>query len=94
MLTITPKAAELLVESRQSVGAPDSYGVRVFDATPPGADKPSLAISFVAEAEPGDQVTEQEGVTAYVAPELSEVLDAATLDVSAEDGARELVLSA
>ena len=94
MLTITPKAAELLVETRQSVGAPDSYGVRLFDATPPGADRPALAIAFVAQAETGDHVTQQEGVTAYVAPELSEALDEATLDVSGEGGAEELVLSA
>lgn len=88
MLTITQKAAELLSESRQSVGAPDSYGVRFFAEGPA-----QLAIAFVPEAQPGDQVAEQEGVTAFVAPEVSEALDEATLDVSPEDGVEEFVLS-
>jgi len=88
MLTITQEAAELLSESRQSVGAPDSYGVRFFAEGPA-----QLAIAFVPEAQPGDQVTEQEGVTAFVAPEVSEALDEATLDVSPEDGVEEFVLS-
>lgn len=88
MLTITHKAAELLSESRQSAGAPDSYGVRFFAEGPA-----QVAIAFVPDAQPGDQVTEQEGVTAFAAPELSEALDEATLDVSPEDGVEELVLS-
>jgi len=93
MLTITQKAAEVLAESRQSAGAPDSYGVRLFAAMPPEGGSPSLALAFVAAAEPGDHVTQQEGVTAYVAPEVSEALDDATLDVSTDDGAQQLVLS-
>jgi Fe-S cluster assembly iron-binding protein IscA len=88
MLTITRKAAELLGESRQSAGAPDSYGVRIFAEGPA-----QLAIAFVPEAQPGDEVTEQEGVTAFVARELPEALDEATLDVSPDDGVDELVLS-
>jgi Fe-S cluster assembly iron-binding protein IscA len=93
MLTITDKAVARLVESRESVGAPDSYGVRLFSATPPDGGTPGLAIAFVPEAEPGDQVAQQEGVTAYVAPEVSDALDDATLDVSGEGGAEELVIS-
>lgn len=93
MLTITQKAADKLVESRQSVGAPDSYGVRLFAAMPPEGGSPSLAIQFVPEAQPGDEVTEQAGVTAYVAPEVSEALDNATLDVSVEGGTEQLVLN-
>ena len=93
MLTITQQAGELLSESRQTAGAPDSYGVRIFVATPPGEESASIAIAFVPEAEPGDQVSEQEGVTAYIAPELVEALDDATLDASGSDAGRELVLS-
>jgi Fe-S cluster assembly iron-binding protein IscA len=93
MLTITQKAAELLVESRQTAGAPETYGVRLFVAMPTEGGSPSLAIAFVPEAEPGDKVTEQEGVTAYVAPEVSEALDDATLDVSGGDGTEQLVLT-
>lgn len=93
MLTITQKAAEKLVETRESAGAPDSYAARLFVAMPPSGGEPSLAIGFVQEAEPGDQVIEQEGLTAYVAPEVSDALQDATLDVSAEDGSEELILN-
>jgi Fe-S cluster assembly iron-binding protein IscA len=94
MLTITQKAADKLVETRQSAGAPDSYGVRLFAAVPPEGGSPSLAISFVPQAQPGDQVTTQEGVTAYVAADVADALEDATLDVSAEEGTEELVLNA
>jgi Fe-S cluster assembly iron-binding protein IscA len=93
MLTITQKAAEMLAEARQSTGAPDSYGVRLFAAMPPEGGEPSLAIAFVPDAEPGDKVTEHEGLTAYVAPEVSDALDDATLDVSGADDAEALVLT-
>jgi Fe-S cluster assembly iron-binding protein IscA len=49
-------------------------------------------VAFVPEAEPGDQVTEQEGVTAFVAPEVTDVLDDAVLDASPVDGDVELVI--
>jgi iron-sulfur cluster assembly protein len=93
MLTITQKATEKLVETRQTAGAPDSYGVRLFAAMPPAGGEPSLALAFVPEAEPGDQVMEQEGMTAYVAPEVAQALEDATIDVSAEDGAERLVVN-
>ena len=93
MLTITQKATDKLVETRQSAGAPDSYGVRLFVAMPPAGGQPSLAIAFVPEAEPGDQVMEKEGMTAYVAPEVADALEDATIDVSAENGMEQLVVN-
>jgi len=93
MLTITQKAAEKLIEARQSTGAPDSYGVRLSAASPPEGGSPSLAVAFVPQAQPGDEVTEQQGVTAYVAPEVSKSLDEAKLDVAGEEGSERLVLS-
>lgn len=92
MLTITHHAAALLAQNRQSAGAPDTYGVRLFAATPPGGDPPRVAVAFVPEAEPGDQITKQEGVTAFVAPEVSGVLNQAVLDASPADSGEELVI--
>jgi len=46
----------------------------------------------VPEAEPGDEVTEQEGVTAFVAPEVIKVLDDAVLDASPTESGAELVI--
>ena len=93
MLTITKDAAGVLNQNRASSGAPDTYGVRFFTATPPGGGAPSVAIAFVPEAQPGDDVVEQEGVTAYLAPEVSEALSEATLDAPPENGGTELVLT-
>lgn len=53
---------------------------------------PTIAVAFVPEAEPDDEVTEQEGVTAYVAPDVMDVLSEATLDASPADGGAELVI--
>jgi Fe-S cluster assembly iron-binding protein IscA len=92
MLTITPQAAAVLVGNRQSAGVPDTYGVRFFAAIPPGGGVRGVAVAFVPEAEPGDEVTEQEGVTAFVAPEVTVVLDEAVLDSSPVDGGEELVI--
>ena len=90
MLTITHEAAVLLEQQRHAAEAPDSFGVRL--ASPPGGGSPSVALAFVPEAKPGDQVTEQEGVTAFVAPEVTDALDDAVLDASPVDGDIELVI--
>jgi Fe-S cluster assembly iron-binding protein IscA len=66
ILTITQQAAAVLVENRRSAAVPDTYGVRIFAAIPPGGGVRGVAVAFVPEAEPGDEVTEQEGVTAFV----------------------------
>lgn len=92
MLTITHEAAVLLEQQRHAAEAPDTFGVRLFAATPPGGGSPSVALAFVPEAKPGDRVTEQEGVTAFVAPEVTDALDDAVLDASPVDGDIELVI--
>ena len=92
MLTITREAAALLEQQRRAADAPDTFAVRLFAALPPAGGSPSLALAFVSEAEPGDQVTEQEGVTAFVAPEVTAALDDAVLDASPVDGDVELVI--
>jgi Fe-S cluster assembly iron-binding protein IscA len=92
MLTITHDAAEMLVQMRHVADAPDTFGARLFAATPPGGGARSIAVAFVPEAEPGDKVTEQEGLTAYVAADVADVLDEATLDASPADGGEELVI--
>jgi Fe-S cluster assembly iron-binding protein IscA len=92
MLTITHDAADLLVHMRQVADAPDTFGARLFAATPPGGGAPTIAVAFVPEAEPDDEVTEQEGFTAYVAADVLDVLNEATLDASPADGGEELVI--
>ncbi len=93
MLTITPSAASLLVNQRAESGAPESFGVRLSSPEPEEGGGASLMISFVAGPSPGDQVTEQAGLRAFVAAELSGGLEGATLDATPTNGTPpELVL--
>ncbi len=92
MLTITHDAADLLVHMRQLANAPETFGPRLFAATPPGSGEASIAVAFVPQAEPGDQVTEQEGLTAFVAADVVDALNDATIDASPADGGEELVI--
>jgi len=93
MLTITENAAALLTNQRAELGAPDSYGVRLSAPSPEADELAELVVAFVPEPTPGDEVTEQEGLRAFVAPEVSEQLEDATLDATPSNGTpAELVL--
>jgi Fe-S cluster assembly iron-binding protein IscA len=80
MLTITNSAAAVLTDARESAGAPDTFGIRIFATVPPGGGDPQLAIAFLPDAVPGDEVTEVEGLRAFIDPDLSEALSDVTLD--------------
>ncbi len=92
MLTITHNAATVLERHRSAAGAPDNFGVRF--STPPDTEALNqLLVTFVPGPLPGDSVTEQEGVRAFLAPGLEDRLQEASLDATPEDGAAsELVL--
>jgi Fe-S cluster assembly iron-binding protein IscA len=86
MLTITHDAAALLANQRAQMGAPESYGVRLSAPQADAIGEADLVIAFAPGPSPGDQVTEQEGLRAFVAPEISERLEDATLDATPTDG--------
>jgi Fe-S cluster assembly iron-binding protein IscA len=87
MLTITHDAAALLANQRAEMGAPASFGVRLSARDEADADgKTELVIAFVPAPMAGDQVTEQEGLKAFVASELTRQLDDATLDATPTNG--------
>ena len=90
MLQVTHGAAALLTELRNGQDVPDSYGVRVFpESTQPG--EVTIGLGFSDAPAEGDQVTEQDGLKVYVAPELATPLEDAAMDVAQEDGASRLV---
>ena len=90
MLQITPDAATFLSELRRGHDMPDTYGLRVFpESTASG--KVSIGLGFTDDPLDGDQVTEQDGLRVFVAPELAEPLDDAEIDVAAEDGTSRIV---
>ena len=90
MLQITHGAATLLSELRRGQDVPESAGLRVFpDATEPG--EITIGLGFTDDPIEGDQVTEQEGMRVFVAPELTAPLEDAAIDVSQENGSQRLV---
>ncbi len=90
MLQITPDAATFLSELRQGQDVPETYGLRVFaEASEPG--EVTIGLGFTENPAEGDQVTEQDGLRVFVAPELATPLEAAAIDVTAEEGAERLV---
>jgi Fe-S cluster assembly iron-binding protein IscA len=90
VLEITQGAAALLTELRKSQDVPDSYGVRVFpEATQPG--EVTIGLGFADAPAEGDQVTEQDGLKVFVAPELASPLEDAAIDVAQDNGASRLI---
>ena len=81
MLEITHDAATLLTEIRRGQEVPDTYGLRVFpESTEPGAV--TIGLGFTDEPDPGDQVTEQDGMRVFVAPELATPLEDTAIDIA------------
>jgi Fe-S cluster assembly iron-binding protein IscA len=90
VLEITKGAAALLTELRKGQEVPENYGVRVFPETAqPG--EVTIGLGFAEQPAAGDQVTEQDGMKVFVAPELAAPLEDAAIDVTQEDGAAQLV---
>lgn len=90
MLQITQGAAALLTVLRDGQDVPDTYGVRVFpESTEPG--EVTIGLGFTDAPAEGDQVTEQDGLKVFVAPELAAPLEDAAIDVTGDNGASRLV---
>lgn len=91
MLQITHAAAELLSEIRREQDVPDDHGLRVFAETS-NADEVSIGLGFTEAPAAGDQITEQEGLMVFVAPEVATPLTDTAIDVTpASNGATRLV---
>lgn len=92
MFRITHEAATALSTARAASGAPESFGTRFSMAEAREIGQPRLAVTFVEGPVPGDEVSEQEGMPVYVAPELSAAIPEATVDAEPVDGDTQLVL--
>jgi Fe-S cluster assembly iron-binding protein IscA len=90
VLQITQGAATFLSELRRGHDMPDTYGLRVFpESTAPG--EVSIGLGFTDTPREGDQVTEQDGLRIFVAPELAQPLDEAQIDVARKGGTPRIV---
>ena len=81
MLQITHDAAELITALRRGQDVPDDHGLRIYaEASEPG--EITVALGFTDSPAAGDQVTEQDGLKIFVAPEVAEPLHDAAIDVT------------
>ncbi|MEA2650296.1 MAG: iron-sulfur cluster assembly protein [Chloroflexota bacterium] len=90
MLQITHGAATFLSELREGQDVPETYGLRIYHETTE-ADEVTVALGFTDSPTDGDQVTEQDGLRVFVAPELAAPLADAAMDVSADEEAPRLL---
>jgi Fe-S cluster assembly iron-binding protein IscA len=90
MLQITHAAVDLLNQIRQNADIPTEAGIRVYPEQTSG-DEVSIGIGFTDGPMPGDQVSEQEGMRLFVAPEIAGPLDSTMIDVSKTDGESQLI---
>jgi Fe-S cluster assembly iron-binding protein IscA len=91
VLQITHDAAQLITALRRGQDVPEDHGLRIYaEASEPR--EVTIALGFTDSPGKGDQVTEQEGLKVFVAPEVAAPLEDAAIDVTpANDGAQRLV---
>lgn len=92
MLQLTPAAASLLGGAIRARRLPASAGVRVSGARR-GDGRLELGLDLAAAPEAGDNVTERDGTRLFIAPEISDDLSSATLDVQRTDAGTRLTIT-
>ncbi|MBD8869565.1 Fe-S cluster assembly protein HesB [Nocardioides donggukensis] len=78
MLTLTENASTIVRDINAQQGQPDA-GLRI---TSDAGDEPAFAVSTAEQAEPGDEVVEQDGATIYLDGNASEQLGDKVLDAT------------
>jgi iron-sulfur cluster assembly protein len=87
LLNITTDAADAIKTAIESLGAPDSAGVRISTSGESyNGSGPAVELSFVPEPAREDEVVEDEGAQVFIAPGASNMVADKTLDVDYEPG--------
>ncbi len=89
VFSLTPNAAEAMMDARSEVGAPDDWGIR-FYPRPDG--QPGISIDFVAGPEPDDVLGGSGRLRTYVDAAIDQQIGDATVDYKDADGSSELVI--
>jgi len=92
MLQLTPAAATQLAQVRQAQGLPETFGLRVFGQPRPGGEM-GYELTFAPFPAEDDEVTEQAGTLVFLAPEVTEVLSLASLDVEDSQNGTKFVIT-
>lgn len=79
MLTLTENACTIVKQMTDAPDVPDSAGLRITQADA------GFAVAAAEQAEPGDQVVEQNGATVYLDEGSAAQLDAMVLDAGIDD---------
>lgn len=79
LLTITPKAVEMIKLTRQQEGIEESYGLRVA-VMGGGCSGFQYALDFENEGRETDLLQQYEGLTVYIDPVSARYLDGVTID--------------
>jgi iron-sulfur cluster assembly accessory protein len=78
-VTLTPKAVEMVVHTRQQEGIDPTYGLRVA-VRGGGCSGFEYALDFEQEARPNDHCYEQNGLKVFVDPVSARYLQGTTVD--------------
>ena len=81
MLTLTENASAIVNEITHQPGLAETAGLRI---TSDGSPEPVFAVSAAQQAEPGDQVVEQDGATVYLDETAAVMLDDKVLDAAVD----------
>jgi iron-sulfur cluster assembly protein len=82
MLTLTENAAAAIRDMLAGFELPEEAGLRI-SAEPDENGEPGLHLSFVPEAEEGDQTVSAYGVNVFLDASAADALDAKVLDAHA-----------
>ena len=85
MLTMTPNASAIVNEICAQEGLGEGAGLRISSDEAP---EPNLELATTMQAEPGDQVVEQEGASVYLDATAAAVLNDKVLDAVVDDTGR------
>jgi hypothetical protein len=85
MVQLTAEAAEVLDQVKKTYEIPPSHGLRFFREEYDGGQVPEVSIMFVPRPEQGDAVTTVRNTRMFVAPEVEDRLEGASLEAKAGD---------
>ena len=91
-MQLTQAAARRVTSAREAQGVPDSFGLRVY-GEPQESGATALGLAFTPVPAEDDEVSEQEGLRVFVAPEVAGPLASAALDVEETPEGVKLVLT-
>ena len=80
MVEVSAQVAELLKEVRRAYKVPRSAGLRFYGASPGESEEQEVMVTFCEEPAQGDEVIEERNTKLFIAPEVADRLEGASLN--------------